>query len=64
MAYTQDERTGIAAARAMVDRGYDNTYLLTGGIEKFIEDYPSMILGNNIPKLEDKPQPRATGMRR
>ena len=48
-----DERNGIAAARALVDRGYENTFLLTGGIEKFIEDYPSLIQGNNIPQLVD-----------
>ncbi len=47
--YVNDERNGIAAARALVDRGYDNSYLLTGGIEKFIEDYPNLIEGNNIP---------------
>ena len=47
--YVQDERNGILAARAMVDRGYENTYLLTGGIEKFIEDYHSLVEGNNIP---------------
>ena len=49
IAYTSDERNGILAARAMVDRGYENTYLLMGGIEKFIEDYPNLIIGNNIP---------------
>ena len=47
--YVGDERNGVAAARTMVDRGYENTYLLTGGIEKFIEDYPNLIEGNNIP---------------
>lgn len=51
IAYVGDERNGILAAKAMVERGYDNTYLLTGGIEKFIEDYPSLIIGNNIPEL-------------
>ena len=49
--YVADERNGIQAACAMVDRGYENTYLLTGGIEKFIEDYASLIEGNNIPQL-------------
>ena len=49
IAYVLDERNGVAAARAMVDRGYENTYLLTGGIEKFIEDYSSLVQGNNIP---------------
>ena len=47
--YTADERTGVRAATDMVDRGHANTYLLTGGIEKFIEDYPSLVEGNNIP---------------
>ena len=51
--YAGDERNGIQAARAMVDRGYDNTFLLTGGIEKFIEDYPNLIEGNNMPTLVD-----------
>ena len=54
--YVADERNGITAARAMVDRGYENTFLLTGGIEKFIEDYSSLVEGNNIPQLvETKP---------
>ena len=61
--YVNDERNGITAARALVDRGYENTFLLTGGIEKFIEDYPSLIEGNNIPKLVDK-QPNGRQARR
>ena len=51
VAYVGDERNGILAAKAMVERGYENTYLLTGGIEKFIEDYASLVEGNNIPAL-------------
>ena len=47
--YTSDERNGLQVATAMVDRGYENTFLLSGGIEKFIEDYASLIEGNNIP---------------
>ena len=47
--YVNDERNGIAAARTMADSGHENTFLLTGGIEKFIEDYASLIEGNNIP---------------
>ena len=60
--YVNDERNGIQAARAMVDRGHENTCLLTGGIEKFIEDYSSLIEGNNIPQLVDQqPKPRGRG---
>ena len=53
--YTTDERNGIVAARAMVDRGYENSFLLTGGIQKFIEDYPNLIEGSNIPQLVTQP---------
>ena len=53
--YVNDERNGITVGDTMVDRGYENTYLLTGGIEKFLEDYSSLIEGNNIPKLVTKP---------
>ena len=41
--YVNDERNGIQVGQSMVDRGYENTYLLTGGIEKFIEDFSSLI---------------------
>lgn len=58
--YVQDERNGIQAARTLVDRGYENTYLLTGGIEKFIEDYPSLIQGNNIPQLVNQAPARGS----
>jgi len=63
--YVSDERNGILAARALVERGYENTFLLTGGIEKFIEDYPSLVEGNNIPELVDmQPSGRQTQGRR
>ena len=52
--YVNDERNGIAAAKTMADRGHDNTYLLNGGIEKFIEDYASLVEGNNVPQLVAK----------
>lgn len=60
IAYTSDERNGIVAARALVDRGYENSYLLSGGIEKFIEDYHSMVEGANVPALVDKPPAKGT----
>jgi len=53
--YVNDERTGIIVGQSMVDRGYENTYLLTGGIEKFIEDYSSLVEGTNIPQFVSKP---------
>jgi len=49
--YMGDERQGIQVADAIVDRGYENTYLLTGGIEKFLPSYESLVEGTNVPKL-------------
>ena len=54
--YSNDERNGVVAAKTMSDRGYDNAILMNGGIEKFIEDFSSMVEGNNIPQLVDQGQ--------
>ena len=32
-----DERKGTAAAQLFYEKGYENTYLLSGGIEGFLE---------------------------
>lgn len=40
-----DERLGRDAAKLLVDRGCDNVYLLSGGINDFAIDYPSFIEG-------------------
>ena len=42
--YMNDERCGVQAAVAMVDRGYENTYLITGGFEKMQENYPTLCI--------------------
>jgi rhodanese-related sulfurtransferase len=52
--YSNDERNGVIGARTMSDRGYENTILVNGGIEKFIENFSSMVEGNNIPQLVDQ----------
>lgn len=43
----------------MVDRGIDNVYLLTGGIQDFVIDYPSYIEG----KMPHIKQPSPTSRR-
>ena len=40
-----DEKLGRDAAKTLVDRGCDNVYLLSGGINDFAIDYPSFIEG-------------------
>jgi len=48
-----DERISKDVAKTLVDRGTDNVYLLTGGIDEFAAEYPAFIEG--IP-----PSPRAS----
>jgi predicted sulfurtransferase len=33
----------------MVEKGYENTYLLSGGIEQFLEEYEDMVEGTDVP---------------
>ena len=44
--YCDDERTSREAAKVLVDRGIDNIYLLSGGINEFAYDYPAFVEGN------------------
>ncbi len=44
--YCDDERVSTAVAKDLVDRGTDNIYLLTGGINEFAVDFPSFIEGD------------------
>lgn len=48
-----DERISKDVAKTLVDRGTDNVYLLTGGIDEFAHEYPAFIEG--IP-----PSPRSS----
>ncbi|KAJ1405921.1 Rhodanese-like domain-containing protein [Ochromonadaceae sp. CCMP2298] len=41
----EDEKMSRESAKVLVDRGVDNVYLLTGGINEFAYEYPSFIEG-------------------
>lgn len=43
--YMNDERKGTQAAQMLYEKGYENTYLLSGGVEMFLEDYPELCEG-------------------
>lgn len=45
-----DERKGTAAANLMAEKGYDNVFLLSGGIEQFNEEFNQLVEGRNVPK--------------
>jgi centrosomal protein CEP41 len=50
----EDERLGTQYAKILFEKGFDNIYLLSGGIEKFLEsgiDCYSMIEGATVPPM-------------
>ena len=48
--YMSDERKGCAAANLMTEKGYENVFLLSGGIEQFNEEFNSLVEGRQVPK--------------
>ena len=53
--YNFDERTGIPVAKMFYDKGYDNIYLMTGGIEEFAHKYHDFVEGEKIPPRKAQP---------
>jgi hypothetical protein len=43
--YHKDERSSIPHAQLLVQKGFDNVYLLTGGIEEFAQTNPDKCEG-------------------
>jgi centrosomal protein CEP41 len=50
--YMRDERSGSSAAKTFYEKGYDNIYLLSGGIEDFMMAYPELIIGTELPDFD------------
>jgi centrosomal protein CEP41 len=48
--YMGDERKGCAAANMMSEKGYENVFLLSGGIEQFNEEFHHLVEGRDVPK--------------
>ena len=48
--YMQDERKGTQAAQLFFEKGYENVYLLSGGIDQFIEEYNMLCEGKSVPR--------------
>ena len=48
--YMGDERKGCAAANLMSEKGYENVFLLSGGVEKFNEEFHELVEGRDVPK--------------
>jgi centrosomal protein CEP41 len=47
--YMNDERKGVMAAQMFFEKGYENIYLLSGGIDQFVEDFPMLCEGKAVP---------------
>jgi len=47
--YLSDERKGTQYAQLFYEKGYENIYLLSGGIEQFLEEFPHLVEGRNVP---------------
>ena len=69
--YLLDERIGTEIATRFVEKGYENVYLLSGGIEKFLEEFTELVEGNEVPipvkkvleaKERKKQEMRKTGL--
>jgi centrosomal protein CEP41 len=50
--YDEDERNAAPAATALVQKGFDNIYLLSGGLRKIVDNAPHMVEGD-LPVIED-----------
>jgi len=44
-----DERNGTQYAKLLHEKGFDNVYLLSGGIEGFLETHYDLVEGTNVP---------------
>jgi centrosomal protein CEP41 len=49
--YHFDEKAGIDYAKEMYEKGYDNIYLLSCGVEGFAQEIQDGLEGKNVPKF-------------
>lgn len=49
-----DEKSGIRVANHLFQKGYDNIYLLSGGVEEFTQECSHLVQGDAVPTLAKK----------
>ena len=49
--YMEEERMGSHYSKVLFEKGFDNVYLLSGGMEKFLVEHREMVEGSNVPPL-------------
>jgi rhodanese-related sulfurtransferase len=50
----EDERLGVQFATALYQKGFDNIYLVTGGMEEFYQKHPQWVQGTHLPVLKSE----------
>ena len=50
--YMEDERKGTQAAMLFFEKGYENIFLLSGGIETFLEEFPHLVEGKSVTAIQ------------
>jgi centrosomal protein CEP41 len=48
--YMFDERSGSQAAKMFAEKGFENIFLISGGIEQFTTEFPDMVEGLEVPQ--------------
>lgn len=48
----EDERLGVQFAACLYQKGFDNVYLVTGGMEEFYQKHPDWVQGTQLPVLK------------
>ncbi len=46
--YSSDERKGVESSHLFAQKGYENIFLVSGGFEKFAEEFPGMLEGKHV----------------
>ena len=54
--YMADERKGTPVAQVFFEKGYENVYLLSGGLEQFLDDFTDLVEGKSVPAPSKKSQ--------
>jgi len=65
VAYSQEERNGVHYAKILHEKGFDNIFLLSGGLDQFLESHRDHIEGQDVPaevKQTTEKKMRSTGM--
>lgn len=52
--YHSDERNSVPIGQQFFEKGYTNVYILSGGIEKFLEDFTPLVEGDQVPTPQKK----------